>query len=70
MTPSENDLNTTSPLSAHDVYQVLTDIALSECIMIRSSIQPWNEIYHDLMPLKTSGWQLILFNDCDALGYC
>jgi hypothetical protein len=63
-------LNTTSPLTAHEVCQVLTDIALGKRIMMRSTIQSWNEIYHGLMPVKIDGWLLTLFNDCDTLDYC
>jgi hypothetical protein len=48
-------LNTTSPLTAREVCQVLTDFVLGKVIMMRSSIQSWNEIYHGLMPVKT-GW--------------
>jgi hypothetical protein len=70
MTPSENDLNTTSPLTAREVCQVLTDVAFGKRIMMRSSIQSWNEIYHGLMPVEIDGWRLTLFNDCDTLDYC
>jgi hypothetical protein len=49
---------------------VLTDVALSKRIIIRSSIPSWNEIYHGLMPVEIDGWQLTLFNDCDTLDYC
>ncbi|MGH9948489.1 MAG: DUF7693 family protein [Pyrinomonadaceae bacterium] len=70
MTRTPNDLNTTSPLTALEVCQVLTDVALGKRIMMRSSIQSWNEIYHGLMPIVIDGWQLKLFNDCDTLDYC
>ena len=70
MTQAQNDLNTTSPLPANEVSQVLTDVALGKRIMMRSSIQSWNEIYHGLMPVEIDGWQLTLFNDCDTLDYC
>ena len=70
MTRTQNDLNTTSPLPANEVSQVLTDVALGKRIMMRSSIQSWNEIYHGLMPVEIDGWQLTLFNDCDTLDYC
>jgi hypothetical protein len=63
-------LNTTSLLTAREVCQVLTDVALSKRIMMRSSRQSWSEIYHGLMPVKIDGWQLTLFNDCDTLDYC
>ncbi|MGA3797732.1 DUF7693 family protein [Pseudomonas fluorescens] len=63
-------MNTTSPLKAHEVCQVLTDVALGKRIMMRSSIQSWNEIYHGLMPVEIDGWRLTLFNDCDTLDYC
>jgi hypothetical protein len=63
-------LNTTSPLTALEVYQVLSDVALGKRIMMRSSIQSWSEIYHGLMPVSTDGWVLTLFNDCDTLDYC
>lgn len=39
MARTQNDLNKTSPLTAHEVCQVLTDVALGEGIMMRSSIQ-------------------------------
>ncbi|MGF6113440.1 hypothetical protein QFZ85_005000 [Pseudomonas frederiksbergensis] len=65
-----NILNTTSPLTAREVCQVLTDVALGQRIMTRSSIQSWSEIYHGLMPVSTDGWVLTLFNDCDTLDYC
>ena len=70
MTRAQHDLNTTSPLPANEVSQVLTDVALGKRIMMRSSIQSWNEIYHGLMPVEIDGWQLTLFNDCDTLDYC
>ncbi len=70
MTRKQNELNTTCPLTALEVCQVLTDVALGKRIMMRSSIQSWNEIYHGLMPIEIDGWQLILFNDCDTLDYC
>jgi hypothetical protein len=70
MTRAQNDLNTTSPLTAHEVCQVLTDVALGKRIMTRSSIQSWIEIYHGLMAVKIDGWRLTLFNDCDTLDYC
>ena len=70
MTRKQNELNTTSPLTAHEVCLVLTDVALGKRIMMRSSIQSWNEIYHGLMPVKIDGWRLTLFNDCDTLDYC
>ncbi|MCH4881058.1 hypothetical protein EQV97_27355 [Pseudomonas sp. TMW22090] len=61
---------TTAPLTALEVCQVLTDVALGKRFITRSSIQSWNEIYHGLMPVETGGWQLTLFNDCDTLDYC
>lgn len=70
MTRTQNDLNITSPLTAREVCQVLTDVALGKRIMMRSAIQSWNEIYHGLMPVEIDGWQLTLFNDCDTLDYC
>ncbi|WP_441007430.1 DUF7693 family protein [Pseudomonas fragi] len=70
MTRAQHDLNTTSPLPANEVSQVLTDVALGKRIMMRSAIQSWNEIYHGLMPVEIDGWQLTLFNDCDTLDYC
>jgi hypothetical protein len=69
MTRNRNELNTTSPLTAHEVCLVLMDVARGKRIMIRSSIQSWNEIYHGLMPVEIDGWQLTLFNDCDTLDY-
>ena len=50
-----NDLNTTSPLTAREVCQVLTDVAFGKRIMIRSTIQSWNEIYHRLMSVEIEG---------------
>jgi hypothetical protein len=70
MTRKQNELNTSSSLSAHEVCQVLKDVALGKRIMMRSSIQSWNEIYHGLMPVDIDGWVLTLFNDCDTLDYC
>lgn len=70
MTRAQNDLNTTSPLTAHEVCQVLAEVALGKRIMMRSTIQSWNEIYHGLMPVEIDGWLLTLFNDCDTLDYC
>jgi hypothetical protein len=63
-------LNTISPLPAHEVCQVLTDVVLGKRIMMRSSTQSWSEIYHGLMPVEIDGWRLTLFNDCDTLDYC
>ncbi|EJM56220.1 DUF7693 family protein [Pseudomonas sp. GM48] len=70
MTRTQNDLNTTSPLTARDVYQVLKDVALGTRTMTRASNQSWNEIYNDHMPVEIDGWRLTLFNDCDSLDYC
>lgn len=70
MTRRQNDLNITSPLTAREVYHVLTDVVLGKRIMMRSSIQSWYEIYHGLMPVEIDGWQLTLFNNCDTLDYC
>jgi hypothetical protein len=70
MARTQNDLNTTSPLTARDVCQMLTDVALGKRIMTRSSTQSWNEIYHGLMAVEIDGWLLTLFNDCDTLDYC
>ncbi|WP_177408760.1 hypothetical protein [Pseudomonas sp. Irchel s3f7] len=70
MARRQNNLNTTSPLTALEVSQVLTDVALGKRIMTRSSTQSWSEIYHSLMPVEIDGWQLTLFNDCDTLDYC
>ncbi|MHA6140954.1 DUF7693 family protein [Pseudomonas mohnii] len=63
-------MNTTAPLTALEVCQVMTDVALGKRIMIRSSIHSWNEIYHGLMLIEIEGWRLTLFNDCDTLDYC
>nr|WP_256345591.1 hypothetical protein [Pseudomonas sp. PD9R] len=63
-------MNTTPLLPAGEVSQVLTDVALGKRIMMRSTIQSWNEIYHGLMPVEIDGWRLTLFNDCDTLDYC
>jgi hypothetical protein len=63
-------LNTASPLTAREVYQILRDVAFGKRIMIRSTIQSWYEIYHGLMPIEIEGWRLTLFNDCDTLDYC
>ncbi|MGF6222006.1 hypothetical protein AB7M26_004111 [Pseudomonas sp. F-14 TE3482] len=49
---------------------MLTDVVLGKRIMMRSTIQSWNEIYHGLMPVEIDGWVLTLFNDCDTLDYC
>jgi hypothetical protein len=70
MTRAQIILNTTSSLPASEVSQVLSDVALSKRIMMRSSTQSWSEIYHGLMPVEIDGWQLTLFNDCDTLDYC
>jgi hypothetical protein len=70
MTRAQNDLNTISPLPALEVCQVLTDVALGERIIMRSTVQSWSEIYHGLMPVEIDGWRLTLFNDCDTLDYC
>jgi hypothetical protein len=70
MSRAQNTLNTTPLLPAGEVSQVLTDVALGKRIMMRSTIQSWNEIYHGLMPVEIDGWRLTLFNDCDTLDYC
>ena len=70
MTRTQNDLNETSSLPAHEVSQVLTDVALGKRIMMRSSIQSWGEIYHGLISVEIDGWLLTLINDCDTLDYC
>jgi hypothetical protein len=48
----------------------MKDVALSIRTMTKASSQSWNQIYHGLMPVEIDGWQLTLFNDCDALDYC
>ncbi|WP_371135451.1 hypothetical protein [Pseudomonas sp. PD9R] len=63
-------MNTTFPLTACEVCQVLKDVALGKRIMMRSSIQSWNEIYNGHMPVEIDGSRLTLFNDCDSLEYC
>lgn len=52
MTRAQNDLNTTSPLTTREVYQVLKDVALGKRFMTRSFIQSGSEIYHGLMPVE------------------
>jgi hypothetical protein len=63
-------LNTTSPLTARDVYQVLKEVVLGTRTMRRASGQSRNEIYNGLMPVEIDGWRLTLFNDGGTLGYC
>lgn len=63
-------MNTTSPLTGRDVYQVLKDVALGTRIMTRTSSQSLSEIYNGLMPVEIDGWRLTLFNDGVTLGYC
>jgi hypothetical protein len=63
-------LNTASPLTARDVYQVLKDVALGTRIMRRTSSQSLSEIYNGLMPVEIDGWRLTLFNDGGTLDYC
>jgi flavodoxin len=46
------------------------NVALGRRIMMRSSIQSWNEFYHGLMPIEIEGWRLTFFNDSDTLDYC
>lgn len=62
-------LNTTSPLTAREVYQVLKDVALGTRTMTRTSSQ-LSEIYNGLMPVEIDGWHLTLFNDGGTLDYC
>ncbi|WP_439898801.1 DUF7693 family protein [Pseudomonas costantinii] len=52
MARAQNDLNTTSPLTAREACQVLTDVALGKRIIMRSTIQSWNEIYHSLISVE------------------
>jgi hypothetical protein len=63
-------LNTTSPLTAREVYQVLKDVALGTRIMTRSSSQSLSEIYNGHMPVAVDGWYLALFNDGGTFDYC
>lgn len=70
MTSIEIELNTTAPLTARKVCQILTDVALGKRIMTRRSVQSWSEIYHGLMAVEIDGWRLTLLNDCDTLDYC
>lgn len=64
-------LNTTSPLTAREVYQVLRDVALGTRIMRSTSSQPLSEIYNGRpMPVEIDGWRLTLFNDGRTLDYC
>lgn len=67
MTPSETDLNTTSPLTAREVYQVLKDVALGTRTMTRTSSQSLSEIYNGHIPVTVDGWHLTLFNDGGTL---
>jgi hypothetical protein len=67
---SEESLNTTSPLNAREVYQVLKDVALGTRTMQRACDQSWNEIYNGLIPVEIEGWRLTLFNDCGSLDFC
>ncbi|WP_456154065.1 DUF7693 family protein [Pseudomonas veronii] len=66
MTRTQNDLNTTSPLTALEVCQMLTGVTLGKRLMTRSSIHSWNEIYHGLMPVENDAWVLTLVNDYDS----
>ncbi len=70
MTRAQNDLNTTSPLTAREVYQILKDVALGTRVMTRGTTQSWSGICHGLVPVEIDGWQLMLFNDRDSLDYC
>ena len=63
-------MNTTSPLNAREVYQVLRDVALGTRSMKRACSQSWNEICTGPTFVEVDGWYLTLFNDCDALDYC
>ncbi|EJM62333.1 hypothetical protein PMI30_04650 [Pseudomonas sp. GM50] len=63
-------MNTTSPLTAREVYQVLKDVALGTRIMRRTSSQSLSEIYNGLMTAEIDGWRLTLFNDGGTLDYC
>ena len=63
-------MNTTSPLTAREVYQLLKDVALGTRTMTKNCSQSWSEIYNGLMPVEIDGWQLTLFNDCNTLDYC
>lgn len=54
-------------LTAREICQVLTDVALGKRIMMRSTIQSWSEIYHGLMSVEIDGWLLTLFNERDTL---
>ncbi|WP_125828554.1 DUF7693 family protein [Pseudomonas weihenstephanensis] len=69
MTRTQNDLNITSPLTAREVYQVLADVVLGKRLMMRSSVQSWNEIYHGLMPVEIDGWLTALStSSCRSAG--
>lgn len=63
-------MNTTSPLTAREVYQILKDVALGTRIMTRTSSQSLSKIYNGLMPVEIDGWRLTLFNDGGSLDYC
>jgi hypothetical protein len=63
-------LNTTSPLTAREVYQALKDVALGTRTMTRTSSQSLSEIYNGHIPVEVDGWQITLFNDGGILGYC
>ncbi|WP_457373175.1 DUF7693 family protein [Pseudomonas sp. TE12234] len=49
---------------------MLTDVALVKRIMMRRSIQSWNEIYHGPMPVEIDCWVVTLFNDRGTVDYC
>jgi len=44
MTRKRNELNTTSPRTTREVYQVLEDVALGTRVMKRYCKQSWSEI--------------------------
>ncbi|WP_425272401.1 DUF7693 family protein [Pseudomonas reinekei] len=46
---TQNNLNTTSPLTAREVCQVPTDVALGTRVIEKACSQSWNEVYHGLM---------------------
>jgi len=57
---TQNNLNTTSPLIAREVYQALKDVALGTRTMTRACNQSWCEIYHGFMAVEIDGWRLTL----------
>lgn len=61
---------TQSGLSAREVCQQLREVIFGRRSMIKVGEASWDEIYAGHFVVDVGGWQISIYNDCDALDYC